>query len=126
MALQMGGILPFEFLKYLSKIYANKADLYFFIDKKQRWYHNGIREITQSIDETVLYLNNIIKEAGYDKAIFMGVSSGGYAAILFGSLCNVNNVISFIPRTMGGRGVGMNDERYYDLKNVINKFATNI
>ena len=29
----------------------------------------------------------------------MGVSSGGYAAILFGSLCHITNVISFVPRT---------------------------
>ena len=29
----------------------------------------------------------------------MGVSAGGYASILFGSLCNVSSVIAFIPRT---------------------------
>lgn len=29
----------------------------------------------------------------------MGVLAGGYTSILFGSLCNVSNVIAFIPRT---------------------------
>ena len=30
----------------------------------------------------------------------MGTSAGGYASILFGSLCNVHKVISFIPQTI--------------------------
>ena len=54
------------------------------------------------------------------KIIFMGVSAGGYAAILFGSLCHVINVISFIPRTnlKGIRGIV--DNKYENLKNIIN------
>ena len=47
----------------------------------------------------------------------MGVSAGGYASILFGSLCNVNSVISFIPRT---KLVNPIDKKYEDLKSVIN------
>jgi hypothetical protein len=115
MALLFGGILPFEFLNYLSSIYTNECDLLFFIDKKQCWYHNGIYGITKNIHETRLYLNNII--ANYDKVIFMGTSSGGYAAILFGSLCNVNYVIGFIPQT---RIDNPKDEKYKNLKDIIN------
>lgn len=119
MLLQFGGILPFEFLNYLSSIYLNKCDLYFFIDPHQCWYHKGIKNITNNIDETVLYLNNIIQKGGYKKVIFMGVSAGGYAAILFGSLCNnINNVISFIPQTILKKPINLN---YSNLKNVINK-----
>lgn len=125
MRLKMGGILPFEFLNYLSKTYKKNVDLYFFIDKHQSWYHKGIDGITTNIDETVLYLNSIINKKNYKKIIFMGVSAGGYASILFGSLCNVNSVIAFIPRT---RLVFKNVERtnnivnkkYKDLKTVIN------
>lgn len=36
-ALKMGGILPFEFLNYLSKTYDKNTDLYFYIDKHQCW-----------------------------------------------------------------------------------------
>jgi len=43
MALQMGGILPFEFLNYLSLHYTN-CDLLFFVDKYQCWYHKGFEE----------------------------------------------------------------------------------
>lgn len=129
MALKIGGILPFEFLNYLSKTYEKNTDLYFYIDKNQCWYHKGIDGITKNIDETVLYLNNIIKKSSYKKILFMGVSSGGYASILFGSLCNVNNVIAYIPKTKPSpNGIGLKnqipyiiiDKRYKDLKNIIN------
>jgi hypothetical protein len=116
MALQFGIIPPFEFLNYLSSIYSNSCDLYFFIDKNQCWYHEGIKDITNNIDETVLYINDIITNGNYEKVLFMGVSAGGYAAILFGSLCNVNHVISFIPQTILN-----NESNYSNLKNIINK-----
>lgn len=117
MALKMGGILPFEFLKYLSKVYEKKVDLIFYIDKKQCWYHKGIEGISKNIDETASYLKNIV--SGYKKTIFMGVSSGGYASILFGSLCNTTNVVAFIPPTTFKRK--MVEKKYFNLKNVINK-----
>ena len=118
MSLQIGGILPFEFLNYLSKVYTTKVDLYFYIDKEQCWYHKGIHGITTNIDDTVSYLNNIINQKSYKKVIFMGISAGGYASILFGSLCNVSNVISFIPRTTAENK--MTDSRYFNLKDVLN------
>lgn len=49
----------------------------------------------------------------------MGVSAGGYASILFGSLCdNINTVISFIPQTIL---YNIPNSKYINLKNVINK-----
>jgi predicted esterase YcpF (UPF0227 family) len=119
MALKFGGILPFEFLNYLSATYTDICDLIFFIDKQQCWYHKGIQNITNNIDETVLYLNNIVDAGNYEKVIFMGTSAGGYAAILFGSLCNkVDNVISFIPQTIVKNPI---DLKYSNLKEIINK-----
>ena len=110
-----GAILPFEFLNYLSSIYTNNYDLYFYIDRQQCWYHKGIHNITSNIDETVTYLKDIIKN--YEKVIFMGVSAGGYAAILFGSLCNVSNVVSFVPQTILNEPINL---KYKNLKEVIN------
>ena len=119
MALQFGGILPFEFLNYLTSLYKNNCDLVFFIDKHQCWYHKGIKNITNNIDETISYINNIVECGNYKKVIFMGVSAGGYAAILFGSMCkNINYVISFIPRTIIEKPVNIN---YSNLKNIINE-----
>jgi len=118
-SLKFGGILPFEFLHYLSSMYKNNCDLFFFIDSHQSWYHKGIKDITNNIDETVLYLNNIIKDGNYEKVIFMGTSAGGYASILFGSLCNnVTHVISFIPQTIIKNPINL---KYSNLKNIINE-----
>ena len=117
MGLQMGGILPFEFLNYLSKIIQKNTDLYFYIDKNQCWYHKGIEGITENIDDTVSYLNDIIKKSNYKKILFMGVSAGGYASILFGSLCNVSSVIAFIPRT---KLINPINKKYGDLNLIVN------
>ena len=118
MSLRMGGIPPFEFLNYLRNVYKNECDLIFYIDIHQCCYHKGIKDISNNIDETVTYLNNKISQNDYDKVIFMGTSAGGYASILFGSLCNnVNSVISFIPKTILNSPV---DKKYSNLHNFIN------
>lgn len=116
MGLKMGGILPFEFLNYLSKTFKKNTDLYFYIDKKQCWYHKGFDGITENIEDTVLYLNNIIKKSNYKKILFIGVSAGGYASILLGSLCNVSNVIAFIPTTKLVKPI---NKKYEDLKTIV-------
>lgn len=124
MAHKMGGILPFEFLNFLSKTYENKYDLIFYIDTNQCCYHKGIQGITNNIDETILYLNNKFIERKYKKIIFMGVSAGGYASILFGSLCNnVDHVISFIPKTILNDPI---DKKYKNLKCFINNYTNYI
>jgi predicted esterase YcpF (UPF0227 family) len=117
MALLFGGIPPFEFLTYLSSTYKNDCDLVFYIDSRQCWYHKGIEHITTGIDETAAYLDELIKRGNYDKVIFMGVSAGGYASILFGSLCHVNHVLAFIPQTYCRNPI---DEKYANLKHIIN------
>ena len=117
MLMKMGGILPFEFVKYLSSVYSTEYDLMFFVDKNQCCYHRGIQPLSNDIDSTVEYLNGCIKD--YATVIFMGVSAGGYASILFGSLCRgVTAVISFIPKTKLDNPV---NKKYANLKNVINK-----
>jgi esterase/lipase superfamily enzyme len=111
---------PFEFLNYLSKTVPENTDCIFFVDnhKPQCWYHKGFKDITKNIDESVIYLNKIIKRKPYKKIIFMGVSMGGYAAILFGAKCNVTNVIAFVPQTMLFNNKHQK-KRYNNLKNII-------
>lgn len=118
MGMKMGGILPFEFLNYLSTYYENLCDLLFYTDEHQCCYHEGIKGISTDIDSTVKHIDQIISHGKYKKIIFMGVSAGGYASILFGSLCkNVTNVISFVPKTMLTKP---RDPKYQFLKPFIN------
>ena len=113
-ALQFGMIPPFEFLRYLSATYQD-CDLVFYIDIDQCWYHKGLRGITSNVDDTATYLTSLSKN--YENVTFIGTSAGGYAAILFGSLCRVDHVVAFIPQTLLKDPV---DERYGDLKRHIN------
>jgi len=122
MAMRMGGILPFEFVRYLSSIYSNTCDLLFYIDKRRCCYHNGIEGISYNIEDTVKYLNSKIHSREYEKIIFMGVSAGGYASILFGSLCkDVSHVISFIPKVKLSIPV---NKKYENLKDVVANTST--
>ena len=116
----MGKIPPFEFMNYLSSLYNDCCDLLFYKDIHQCWYHKGIEGISTSIKETADYLERKINrqpEKQYEKVIFMGTSAGGYAAILFGSLCKANYVISFKPQTILNNAI---NKEYSNLKNIIN------
>lgn len=110
-----GGIPRFEFVHFLEK-YFQHASKHFYIDKNVNSYHNGIVGISKNIDETLQYLQEQI--ASYPNVIFLGVSSGGYAAILFGSLLKVKSVLAFIPQTI--RRNQNIDEKYRDISSYIN------
>jgi esterase/lipase len=83
-------------LNFLKKNFA-ECDKYFYIDTKINRYHLWLEGLTTNIDDTVEYLKKII--SSYKYVNFIGVSAGGYVAILFGSLLNVTNVIAFIAPT---------------------------
>jgi hypothetical protein len=129
MAMKLGGIPRFEFLNYLDSNFKNECDVIFYVDRHQNWYHTGIDGISTNIQDTVLYLNN--KLGKYRKIIFIGSSAGGYAAILFGSLCkNVTAVVAFCPQTFiptkmqlpqeyQNRNFNL-DNRYINIKHIIN------
>ena len=110
------GEIRFDFISFLEK-YFKRITRHFYIDTYRNSYHNGIDGISTSIDETVEYLKGEI--AGYKKVILMGISQGGYAAILFGSLLRVTSVIAFIPQTIRIQRNNI-DEKYRDLKPIIN------
>lgn len=110
------GVVPkIEFSNFLNKHFSH-IDAQFYVDHHCKCYHQGIKEETINIDETVDYLKNKIKN--YERVICLGVSAGGYAAILFGSLLNVDTVIAFIPPTLLKRKTL--DEKYRDVAPHIN------
>lgn len=120
------GLQPAEFLNTLTRIYP-EHDKYFYVDGNQSWYHKGLKNITDNITETVEHLKQVISE--YDKVYFLGTSAGGYAAILFGSLLNVDKVLAFKPQThlrtaecnkFLTESEAIVDERYIDLIDVVN------
>jgi hypothetical protein len=119
--LGMGLIPQFEFVNFLEKHYSNYERL-FLLDIKSKWYFKGIDGISTNIDETLTYLKEIIRD--FEEVIFIGSSSGGYAAILFGSLLNVDRIIAFRPQTIITPNEYLTsediDSSYSDLKPFIN------
>ena len=114
------SVQKFDFKNILNDNSFNNIDKHFYIDKHQYNYHKGIDGISNDIEETIIYLKNEIKD--YKNIIFIGISSGGYAAILFGSLLNINTIIAFIPQTKLILNKNYN-EKYRDLKNIINNIS---
>jgi hypothetical protein len=108
-----GGIPRFEFVQFLKQFDVSK---HFYLDEHSDLYHKGLAGITSSIDETVTYLKNEIKD--YKRVLFLGNSGGGYAAILFGSLLEVETVVAFVPQTIRHNDVV--DEKYRDSSIFIN------
>lgn len=90
------GIPVFEFFNSISDIPCDKV---FLRDFHQQWYQKGVDSELDNIDKVIDYLKEIITQNDYNKVCFLGNSMGGYAAILFGSILNVDTVIAFAPQS---------------------------
>jgi hypothetical protein len=110
-----GGVPRIEFSKFLKQHFSH-IDAQFYVDYNCKSYHKGIQGISNNIDETVDYLKDKFKH--YERVICLGASAGGYAAMLFGSLLNVDTVIAFIPQTT--LRSKERDEKYRDIAPHIN------
>ncbi len=94
------GIPVFEFFNSISDIQCDKI---YFRDYNQAWYQKGVDSEFNHLDDIIKYLKIKITNNNYDKVCFLGNSMGGYAAILFGSILNIDTVISFAPQTFINR-----------------------
>lgn len=90
------GMPVFEFFNSISDI---ECDKIFFRDFNQAWYQKGVDNGLNSTNKIITHLEDKIDAKQYNKVCFLGNSMGGYALILFGSILNVDNVISFAPQT---------------------------
>ena len=72
MALKMGGILPFEFLNYLSNIYKKNIDLYFYIDKNQSLITEEARKdfLKEKLLSSITIKNEEGKDVKFNKQFF--------------------------------------------------------
>jgi hypothetical protein len=113
-----GGLPRFTFVNFLETNF-QQASKHFYTDKYLNLYHNGIFGLTKTVEETAAYLAKDIEQGGYKKVIFLGVSSGGYAAVLFGSLVGATDVLAFMPQTLRRNSKHV-DEQFRDLSDYIN------
>jgi len=62
-----------------------------------KWYLGGLKGIGKNINCTIAFLKR--EFAKYDTILCTGSSAGGYASILFASVCNADMCIAYIPQT---------------------------
>ena len=74
-------------------------------DQTNAWYFNGIRGLSTDVMSTVSGINNLLSKIKHRKTIFFGVSSGGFAAILYGALCKADLIIAVNPQTLLQKGI---------------------
>jgi len=92
--------VPFEFFNTVSTIPVGRV---FVRDFEQIFYHRGVRGLGATIPEVADGLRRLLEPAG--RVVFTGQSAGGYAAILFGTLLGVDDVVAFSPQTFMTRGL---------------------
>jgi hypothetical protein len=86
-------VRPFSFLATLAEVEVKAA---FLRDHHDAWYHRGVAQVGESVDEVAEFLRGFRRHA--EEAVMIGGSTGAYAAALFGSLvgCEVH---AFSPQT---------------------------
>jgi hypothetical protein len=103
--------LVFEFL---SATEAFPVKRLFVRDPRQAWYHCGMPQHGWTLASVVESLRKLISEHEVERLIVVGSSSGGYAALVFGTLLGADTVLSFAPQTVLDLEIlaGMDDHRW--------------
>ncbi|MEQ1931119.1 MAG: hypothetical protein ABL957_11420 [Parvularculaceae bacterium] len=86
----------FHFMGLTRKYPVNKL---FFRDTKQAWYHQGVPGVSTNVDETAAYIASVIAERSVKRTVAIGVSAGGYAALIHGWLLEVDEVHAIAPQS---------------------------
>jgi pimeloyl-ACP methyl ester carboxylesterase len=107
------GMPPFEFFRATGGIPVKRL---FVRDLRQAWYHRGIPGGGSTIPDVAESLEQVVAQHEVDRIVTAGNSSGGYAALLFGTLLGADDVLCFAPQTVLELDIlaGMDDHRWDD------------
>lgn len=82
------------------------------------WYQAGINGNSDTIDKTASLLSEIMHNLTPSRVLTVGMSMGGYAALLFGCLLKVDCILAVTPELILGeelsRSLSLNNLQYYD------------
>lgn len=91
------GMPPFEFLSLTGEMPVKRM---FVRDLRQAWYHHGMPGHGDTLLEAADSLRALLEGHEVDRLIVAGNSSGGYAALVFGTLLEADTVLCFAPQTV--------------------------
>jgi pimeloyl-ACP methyl ester carboxylesterase len=94
-----GSVLmpPFEFFKVTEGLDVTRV---FVRDHQQLWYQRGVRGLGDSANEVADSIAALRDTHSSPRVVTCGVSMGGFAALLFGSLLGCEGVRAFGPQTV--------------------------
>lgn len=118
----------FDFYNVLN----NEGYKKFFVrDLSCTWYFNGLNGISNSIETTLNFIKKGIQISKATEVRVIGKGNGGFAALLFGTLLNADNIMVYNPVTYitpkllksnnpkrQNKLKRMNGNRYLDLQNL--------
>ena len=84
-------------LKKLEELSGEHINKILLRDSGNAWYHRKIDGLGRHVDETAAQLRTLIASIAPSKVITIGQSMGGYAAIMYGLLLEVQQIIAFGP-----------------------------
>jgi hypothetical protein len=85
---------PFEFVRQAESLGAHRV---FVRDLDQCWYQQGLRGYSDDVASTATVLLELHEYLEPSRRVHVGVSSGAFAAILFGVLTGADEVVAFSP-----------------------------
>jgi pimeloyl-ACP methyl ester carboxylesterase len=105
------GMPPFEFLNLTGAIPVKRL---FVRDLRQAWYHRGMPGHGDSLLDVAQALKEVLTSHDVQRLVVAGNSSGGYAALVFGTLLGADTVLCFAPQTILDLDVlaSMDDHRW--------------
>ncbi|MEM7740681.1 MAG: hypothetical protein AAF225_07760 [Pseudomonadota bacterium] len=95
----------------------------FLRDPEQAWYHRGIHGVSRTIDETAAYVAGTVGELGVERTVAIGVSSGGYGALLLGWLLDFDEVHAIAPQSYVDIDNRIANDDYYMDEQVANIYT---
>ena len=90
------GKSAFDFVGVTSDLPAKKV---FFRDPNMLWYQTGLDGVGKTVPEIAAYVKNLRATEKASRVVMIGNSGGGFAAILFGTLTQVDEIHAFNPPT---------------------------
>jgi len=86
----------FSFINVTSPLPAKRL---FLRDLTKAWYLRGLPGLTRGVEDTAEFFRNEIRATGAERVVMTGYSLGAFAAMLYGTLIEANEVHAFSPQT---------------------------
>ncbi|MGI9252177.1 MAG: hypothetical protein ACR2J8_00385 [Thermomicrobiales bacterium] len=86
----------------------------FLRDPRHSWYLRGLPGVGDDAKSILVGLDDAIRQSGARRVVMAGASAGGFAALHFGSLLGVQQVLAFSPQTFidARRRAAAGDDRW--------------